>query len=231
MDPVVAFTDNADLARAYELLGQAHYFLGDRETARTHFSKLVRLRPDKELDPLVIPPPVIAFYEELRQPILRELEADRDVIRKAREEEEARRRAELTVHHYVETRRNSRLVAALPFGAGQFQNGDTGLGAAFLSTELVATGLSVAFFLAVEDLRQDDGRFASEDIDRAASLQTAQLVSGGIALALAIAGIVEAQINFRETTLIERVEGPKGAGRRTAPVDGSPPAGLLRFRF
>ncbi|MCA9525404.1 MAG: hypothetical protein KC549_03795 [Myxococcales bacterium] len=121
----------------------------------------------------------------------------------------------------IETRRNSRLVAVLPFGVGQFQNGDDLLGGLFLGSELVAVALSATFLIASESLRQPDGLFTPQDVDQARSLRTAQLVSGGVAAALMVGGVVHALVTFRDEIEVKRttiqptvrpVVGPTGGG-------------------
>jgi hypothetical protein len=92
---------------------------------------------------------------------------------------------------------NQRLIAALPFGAGQFQNRDESLGYFFLASELIAVGLSTGFFWGVESLRLPNGRYAKEDYLTARQLQRAQIVSGGIAVGLMVSGVIHAFVTFK----------------------------------
>src|SRR5262245_50008728 len=41
--------------------------------------------------------------------------------------------------------KRSRMISFVPFGAGQFQNGDTGLGILFMASQALAAGSSIAF--------------------------------------------------------------------------------------
>lgn len=216
VEPDIRLADPENVARAYELLGLAHSFLNKPEPARKFFAKLIRFRPDKRLNPMLVPPTTIAFFDQIRAELEQEIAKERAALRKAREEEAARRKAASTTKLLVETRRNSRLVAAMPFGLGQFQNDDPIMGATFLGTEVLAAGLSFGFFAAVEQLRQPSGRFQPQDKSQAETLQQAQLISGGVALALMVAGVIHAQITFEEqsttsTTVISPGQnGPTG---------------------
>ena len=223
VEPDIRLVAANDQARAYELLGLAHFFLDDPTNARKFFSRLVQFRPDFRINPVLVPPHVVAFFDEVRASLEAEIEATRAELRRQREaEEEARRRASVR-ELYFERRVNSRFVAAMPLGIGQFQNGDAGLGTLFLGAELLSAGLSVGFFLAVEDLRQPDGLFARDDVARARALQTAQLISGGIALGVTALGIAQALWAFDEDAGVRALDGPPGLGRDLGPAPLAPP--------
>lgn len=56
----------ADFAEAHRLLGLAHYFRGDTATAETEFVAYLKLDLDGRLDPAVVPPEAVAFFEDVR---------------------------------------------------------------------------------------------------------------------------------------------------------------------
>ncbi|MGK0358854.1 MAG: hypothetical protein ACI9U2_001148, partial [Bradymonadia bacterium] len=118
----------------------------------------------------------------------------------------------------VNHRRNSKWVTVVPFGVGQFQNGDNAWGGFFLGTELLAVSLSTVFYFAAQELRQPEGFFErGEDVTLARNLRTAQFVSGGAALALMIGGAIHAAYTFEPMaeTRRERIKptiSPAGAG-------------------
>lgn len=224
IDPNIQLTDPEDLARAYELLGLSHFYLDQRDDARRIFKRLVLFRPETRLNPVLVPPPAVAFYEAVRASLADDIARERAALERRRREEAERLRRANQVIIEIETRRPSRLAAVLPFGAGQFQNDDPVLGGLFLGTELITAGLSVTFFLMAEDLRLTTGRFAREDLDRARSLQTAQLITGGAAATLMVLGAVQALWAFRE-----RVEVGRTTRRPSAPDPG--PRGLSPLSF
>ena len=204
IEPKRLLAGREQLARALELLGLSHYYLGGEKPSRKYFEQLVRLEPERQLDPLFVPSPTVSFYEQIRLSLAADLAAERDTLRRRREAEaEAIRKSNLVVER-VELRRNSYIVALLPFGAGQFQNDDTFQGALFLGTEVLAVGLSVGFDFAVSSLRLPTGHFNSADVERAQRLQSAQVISGGLALGLMAAGVVHALLTFEETSELRR---------------------------
>ena len=212
IEPTVRLTNPADLVKCYEQLALAYYFLNQREDAKDIFGRLLRFRPDQKLNPILVPADVIVFYGKVRDELAEELQRQRELLAKERRENEERRRLKNLREVHIERRRNSRFVAAMPFGLGQFQNNDTALGVLFLGTELAAAGLSLGLYASVENLRKE-GRFAREDISRVRSLQTAQVISGGIALGMMVGGIVHALWTYQDqvTTSRKIVEPPSQA--------------------
>ena len=131
----------------------------------------------------------------------------------------------------VVTHDNSRLIALVPFGAGQFQNGQTGLAWTFLVSEgLLAIGSGVGAAVSYYNIGQRNaannqfgqGPNVTEYNHRA---QTAAIVgdamAGGFFL-VALVGVLHAELTFvpEETTTRQRplplslapVVGPTGAG-------------------
>ena len=222
VEPRIRLMDPDELARAYELLGLSYFYLDRREDARRVFEKLVRFRPDQQLNPVLVPPPAVAFYTEIRDQLADEIALEREALRQQKAEREAQQRKANQILVEVEIRRNSKLVAMLPFGAGQFQNDEPTLGSVLLGTEVLSIGVSTGLFLSIQSLRLDMGTFAREDVARARNMYTGMWISGGIAAALIVGGVVHALINFEE-----RVE----VHRSTRPASGSASLSPLSFTF
>ncbi|WNG37365.1 tetratricopeptide repeat protein [Archangium violaceum] len=158
-----------DLAELHKLAGLSAFHLKRMDDAARHFRALLRLEPDFNLDPFATPPPVVTYLDDIRQQMSAELELVRQerrlrmerertaAERRERERlaaEEQRRRVEtlsrqITVRE-VESR--SFLVNFVPFGAGQFQQGRTGLGTLFAASEGALAVTSIISFFAYSSL-------------------------------------------------------------------------------
>jgi tetratricopeptide (TPR) repeat protein len=158
-----------DLAELHKYAGLAAFNLNNLEDAERHLLALLRLDPDYTLDPFVVPPPAIQYFEKLRGRNAGELDAIRqekraEAARRRRLEaererarlqaEEQRRRLEelsrkITVR---EVERRSYLVNFVPFGAGQFQQGRSTLGILLATTQGALAAASIIGFLAHESL-------------------------------------------------------------------------------
>src|SRR5690606_33483723 len=90
-------------------------------------------------------------------------------------------------------------IAWLPFGAGQFQNGNADLGAFFLATEgitLLAAVVTFSTWVPLEDLRTSRTTPLVIEPGVMRALQVTNWVTLGAFGVLALAGVLEAHINF-----------------------------------
>ncbi|HYO54537.1 hypothetical protein [Archangium sp.] len=158
-----------DLAELHKLAGLSAFHLHRTEESARHFRALLRLEPDFNLDPFAVPPPAVTHLDTLREQMAAELDLVRqerrlrmerertEAERRERERvtsEEQRRRMEVmsrqvTVRE-VETR--NVLVNFVPFGAGQFQQGRTGLGTLLAASEGALAVTSIIAFFAYDSL-------------------------------------------------------------------------------
>jgi hypothetical protein len=101
--------------------------------------------------------------------------------------------------------KRSRLIAFVPFGVGQLQNRDTGLGILLLASQALAAGSSIAFGAVHASYASVDPTTKAANgwpVDRRALAERIQIaalgnqISFGAWAALAIAGIVQANVAF-----------------------------------
>jgi hypothetical protein len=110
--------------------------------------------------------------------------------------EEARRAPPLPVVHEVEVAPPKHvLVALLPGGAGQFQNGNPQLGYAFAISETVLVGVIVGFQIAIVSLAGPNG-YTDANAQTANTYKTVQVTAGTIAGVLWVLGAAEALWHF-----------------------------------
>ncbi|XXF74996.1 tetratricopeptide repeat protein [Myxococcaceae bacterium GXIMD 01537] len=158
-----------DLGELHRLAGLAAFNLNRPEDAARHFRAMLRLDPEQSLDPFVVPPPAVAYFDGLKKDMAAELEFIRQERRLRQERERAaaerrekerietetaRRRAEeLARQVTVRTvEKRNFLVNFVPFGAGQFQQGRTSVGVVFAASEGALAVTSVIAFFAYESL-------------------------------------------------------------------------------
>jgi hypothetical protein len=78
VDPLLgAQLGRADLAEAHRLAGLASYFDHRTHDAEAHFLAYLRLDPDARLDPALVPPEAVTFFEDVRARHAAELRAVR----------------------------------------------------------------------------------------------------------------------------------------------------------
>jgi len=215
------------------LVTQAYMYWGAVKIAQRRgaeagalFEQLLLKNPQYEPDPLSFPTAVLDAFSDTRSRIRERLNAQaremakREAERRAREEGEKQKQVEririlermaseekITVSH-------SRIVAFVPFGAGQFQNGSTGLGWFFLGAEslFLATGtLAIPFYYsekaAFVDAYNDPAGTnqtseAQRHYDRARTWGFINSLSYSAFLVAAVAGIVEANVRFEPQAVV-----------------------------
>ncbi|MGA2450371.1 MAG: hypothetical protein ABTD50_16990 [Polyangiaceae bacterium] len=217
LDPKTgSLTSPYDLADARMYLGAVLVAQGRKEAADSVFEQLLLAKPDYQPDPLRIALEAIDVFIDTRSRLrdrLGTLQAE--LVKQQREQrskDEAVRREllarqalleKLASEDLIVVQPTSRWIAMLPFGAGQFQNGQDGLGWVFLGGEsLLAVGSGVAGVLSLYATAQTNEAIERNDGTASAYNRRAQdesiagnLLAGGF-FAAAIVGIVQAQLMF-----------------------------------
>jgi len=204
------------ILETHKLLGVSYMFIGNTVEAEANFLKLLTLSPEYELDPLVFPIDVVDFFTEIKQ---KNDERLAELARVKAAEEEARRRAEeearrkelekLARTYYLERSREERslLVAMMPLGAGQFQNGEKVKGALFLGGELLLGATAMTTYFLHEGLRPQSKEPFTSAKDRRAYERLeagyritnyASLVALGVVTTI---GIVDSLYNYERVTI------------------------------
>lgn len=209
--------DRVMAREARQYLGAAYVLAGAEDRARDQFRWLLEDNPDQlrtmELDRRI-------FIQEVRE-VFGAVQAERvaaaDQAAAATDTERARQQAlrrealisllaQAQEHEVVVE--NPELPMFVPFGVGQFVNGDEGLGWTFaLSEAFFALGsfatMSAAIYID-DAFREMDGRIVAGYDLLLEGLWIANAVSGLVFLALAVAGIVEARLSWRPTRTVRQ---------------------------
>lgn len=198
-------------------LAASFLFVGQPADADRELRILLTAEPDYVLDPLGFPADmqrafarVKAELDEKRAEDAARRAAEEAASRHARERAQAAERERLErlielarTERYVTDR--SRWVAMVPFGVGQYQNGHDGLGLLLAVTEGVLLAGSITAYAFHQNLRDQipaDDRYDDARLAEAASRYINQIGFGMFAI-VAITGIIDAQLRFRENRVVE----------------------------
>jgi tetratricopeptide (TPR) repeat protein len=185
--------------------------LGNLAEADSQIRIALLANPAARPDPVVFPRAVVDRFVDVRTKIRGELNAkaeadakkkhdEEEKLRRAREAEKARiKELEKLARQEVHVLHNSRWIASIPFGVGQFQNGQTAGGWLFLTTE---TSLAATSIITAAIKSSLESQAFGAGVDRAAlNTQTHRLAVinwsafGGLLL-VAAGGIFHAQLTF-----------------------------------
>lgn len=207
------------ISQARMYLGASLLAQGKKDDAKETFEKLVLDDPTFEPDPLSFPSDAINTFIDVRSSLLEQIRnAQQAAARRAAEKkalEEAEREKQRVWLEKVKaqaaeekiTVRHNRVVASLPFGAGQFQNGQPVLGWIFLGAEVAAvagTAVTYGMYLHARSRENEELRRPGGDVNQlvpqyhqlAEDVRIANLGFAGAFLAIAVTGIVQAHIAY-----------------------------------
>lgn len=227
-DPVPRLQTPTLVLESRKYLGASYLFTNQAASAEEQFELLLEQDPSYQVDPLAFPAEVEQAFSRVKERIRRQ----RAAAEIARAQDEARARAEETERLIQERERNaellrlaetvriertsSRWLALLPFGVGQFQNGDTELGYVFAVSEGVLMATVAATWFAHALLRAEHDRIEAErdvslppnEINRAnfqvELARTTNRVSFTLLMAVMVVGVVDAQWRFQPTITTEQ---------------------------
>lgn len=262
VDPNRGTKERAVLSTARMYLGATLTAQGRTEQANDVFEKLILEDPAFEPDPLGFPAEIVNAFIDTRARLQERLKAAAEISAKLEAERRARedfeRRAREAWLEKVKaqasaervTVESSRLVAFVPFGAGQLQNRQPTLGYVFLGLEsalLVASAITVPMYVYARDRANDEAR--GFDVDgraeayqaRAQQLRFFNIGFGSAFVLVAAAGIVQANVAYvpawnetkkRELPVLPSAVDQRGAWvlpvvSALARAEGAQPSGLF----
>jgi hypothetical protein len=217
LDPNTGTLKDADnIADARMYLGASLLAHGKKADAEGVFEQLLRDKPDYQPDSLRVTLQAIDALIDVRSRMREELasiQAER--VRQAQEQkakaDAERQKAALRLEMLEKlaseetvVQTSSRWIALVPFGVGQFQNGQTALGWTFLASEsLLLVGSAISEVVNIYNVNQMNDAIATGNTVRAdgyhsralEAFYATNLFTAGFAL-VAIAGIIHAQATF-----------------------------------
>jgi len=179
-----------DRIAALTYLAASYHALGDVSSAKAQLLRLTRAFPAARVDPGLFLPELVALADEARG----------EVAREQPQPKPAEKAAEVAAKPGAgpgSLRVTSPPLgfAFIPFGVGQFKNGDTGKGVLFLVAEVLTLG-TCAVTLGMFESSKVSGRFLKDGVfaDPAAAmtLQTLYVATFWTGLAFVVGGMVEA---------------------------------------
>jgi hypothetical protein len=207
--------DPDSIADARMYLGAVLLAESKRDDANAIFEKLLLEKPDYKPDPLRVSLEAINAFIDTRTRIndklvaiteerIRLAEAERLKALLARKHAEDRlAMLEKAASEEVEAQKHSRWIALLPFGVGQFQNGQAALGYTFLSGEALLgagsiVGAALMFYNSGQTqaaVLRGDGTAPAYNARAQEAAWAGDIFGAGFLLA-AVVGIVHAELTF-----------------------------------
>jgi tetratricopeptide (TPR) repeat protein len=223
-----------DAIEAYRILGIAEFNLGDQGQARSAFVNLLARDPDYALDPFLVPPAIVEFFDRVKrenEPSLAPLRERKRALREQeRLAEEARRKllAEEQARagpptKTIRVQERLYLFNWMPLGAGQFQNGQKSKGTLIAAGEVAAGLVNLSAILLHNQIAQDRNRscisgqpgcsrppYSDSDRRLLRQIDIVKYVSAGVFWGLYGWGVWDAHRNYLPVVETEIVPGGSG---------------------
>jgi hypothetical protein len=225
-----------DLVEAYRIAGLSNFYLNRPEVARRQFVALLSVEPDYAMDPFLVPPAAVAFFDGVKRDneslLLPIRERRKAMAEQERLAEEARRRLlDENLRRQIEPDRpimvqrvetHTFLTNFVPFGAGQFQENRPVAGTLLASAQVLGLATFAFSFAKIEGLRDDTGKFAHADLGTAQNFSRAKWTGLAVFGAAALFGVADSLWRYEPVT--SRIEALPQPRSRPAPQSTPPPA-------
>jgi tetratricopeptide (TPR) repeat protein len=192
--PQSRLSESTELAEAHLLLGVAYYETGDRGAADRELEAALALDPTLEISTATFSRGAVSFFEQKRGELDRKGREEEARLERARRQQLKKR---ITESAFVLEKRNY-LINFVPFGAGQFQNGERGKAIFFAVTEGSLGTVSLGLF-AYQLLRYSNGRVPVDEVEGTRNLQVAQITSGALFFGFMAWGIIDSLAHYEHT--------------------------------
>lgn len=186
-----------DLFEAHVLLGMCAFESGDRATASREFDEAIYLESERQLDTVLFSDAAVALYDERRTAITDKLRIEEEKRQLALEREQYR----LMLASMVVVEKRDFYVNFIPFGAGQFQNGQTTKGIVFATAQGITGAVSAGIWMYLVGSYGLSGTVPPEDAAGVLRLQQIEIGTGAVFIALAAAGVVDALYHYKPSVV------------------------------
>jgi tetratricopeptide (TPR) repeat protein len=201
--PRPMLADESELAQAHFLLGACYVEEGNLPRAEREFRSAYDLDPALEPDPGTFPREVIDTYRRTRDEIERVQREEQERLERARETDRVKR----ILENMVVLEKRAYWVNFVPFGAGQFQNGQRRKGAFFFASQATAFGASVSLYGYQVSRYGFRGEVPRDEVESVRRLQTLQIATGFVFWGLVAWGVIDSLSNFEHA--VSRTPDPR----------------------
>ncbi len=192
--PTSRLAKASSIAEAHLLLGVSFFESGQSDSATREFEEALFLDESLSLSTSLFTTEAVTFFDKTKAEIARKSTEAEQTERLARRQQAFNK----AVQNLVVLEKYRYWVNFVPFGAGQFQNGQKGKGLAFFIGEAALGGTSVALWgYQVVRYGLSSGTVPRDEVDTVNTIQVVQIGTGALFIALTAWGIVDSLTNYK----------------------------------
>jgi tetratricopeptide (TPR) repeat protein len=190
--PKSRLAEASTIAQAHLLLGVCYFETKQLKSAETEFEEALFLDSLLRLDANIFSAEVIEFFNAKRE------ELEKAATAAAEREQLTRKQQALdrAIKNLVVLEKQRYWVNFVPFGAGQFQNGQKRKGFTFFAAETLTGGVSVGLWSYQVIKYGFRGKVPRDEVSTVNTLQVVQIGSGVVFFGLLAWGIVDSLSNY-----------------------------------
>lgn len=197
--PTPRLARSDDLLEAHVLLGACGFEIGDRAMARREFEQALYLSADSSLDPLLFSADAMRFFEDTKAALEERKRRNAEKLALAEERERLLKYRESLIVYEV----RPFYVNFVPFGAGQFQNGQRTKGLLFSTAQALTFAASAGIWVYLVSQYGYNGRVPPEDAENARLLQQLEIGTGAAFWAIYSWSVVDSLLNYKPRAQVE----------------------------
>jgi hypothetical protein len=197
--PEIRVARQRDIVEAHVLYGVSLFETGDRKNAAREFEAALSADDAVTLDENQFSVDARNYFDEIKKAKQERDQTAAELAAAAAERE--RLRQAIKNLRIVENR--PFWVNFMPFGAGQFQNGDTKLGIFFAATEGAAAATSATIFIYLVNKYGYNGQVPKDDAGDARLLQQIAIGADVVFYVTAFAGVVHAIHRYKRQKVLD----------------------------
>lgn len=191
--PTSRLAKRSIIAEAHLLLGVSFFETGERDGAKREFEEALFLDETLSLSTSLFTKEAVEFFDETKAALSRKAKDAADAQRLARKQQVLNKAVQdlLVIEHY------RYWVNFVPFGAGQFQNGEKGKGLAFFIAGAALGGTSAGLYGYQLVKYGLGGKVPLDEVDQVNTIQVIQIGTGALFIAITAWGIVDSLTHYR----------------------------------
>jgi hypothetical protein len=197
--PTPRLARSDDLLEAHVLLGACGFETGDRAIARREFEQALYLAADSALDPQLFSAGAVRFFEDTKTAIEERTRRNADKRVLAEERERLLKYRESLIVYEV----RPFYVNFVPFGAGQFQNGDRTKGLLFSTAQALTFAASAGIWVYLTSQYGYNGRVPPEDAENVRLMQQLEIGAGIAFWSIYSWSVVDSLLHYKPRAQVE----------------------------
>lgn len=178
---------------AHLMLAVAKFEIGQQRSADEEFAEAVELDPQLRITTYGFSEKATEYFERKKREYDEKAREIEEKFRRARELEQQRK----AVNRIRIKENRNYFLNLVPFGVGQFQNGQRNKAVFFATTQFLTGALSIGLYSYLTS-RYPDGKVPGDEVDTARNLQIMQIAAGVTFLGLVGWGVVDAFRNYED---------------------------------